>query len=74
MQARAVSLGCILVGLACLIGAIAQLCTGETWGAAGKGRVSRAQEPGQFWTLFAMRSILGPIALAGGIWGLAHGW
>ncbi len=64
----ALAAGCILVGLLCTIGAIHQVMRGETWGATGRGRVYREESPGYFWYLFAMRIVLGPIALGGGIW------
>ncbi|MCC7060781.1 MAG: hypothetical protein IT508_11175 [Burkholderiaceae bacterium] len=71
-QAVAISIACVFVGALCVIGAIDQVRTGETWGATGKGRVYRASEPGYFWYVFAARIVLGPIALAGGLLALQH--
>ena len=62
-QDFAVAVGAVLVGVLCIHGAIAQVRSGETWGATGKGRVFRSEEPGYFWALFAVRIVLGPLAL-----------
>ncbi|MBS0577351.1 MAG: hypothetical protein JSS45_13175 [Proteobacteria bacterium] len=71
-QTTAIALGCVLVGLLCIGGAIQQVRTGETWGATGKGRVYRDQEPGYFWGMFVARVVLGPIAAIGGLVALSH--
>ncbi len=71
-QAVAISAGCILAGALCIVGAVNQLRTGETWGATGRGRIYRASEPGYFWYLFVARSVLGTVALIGGVLALAH--
>lgn len=65
--ALAIAIGCALVGVLCIAGAINQVRTGVTWGGTGKGRVSRAGEPACFWYLFAVRIVLGPIALVAGL-------
>lgn len=67
-QTLALAAGCILVGVLCTVGAIQQVLRGETWGATGRSRVYREQTPVYFWYLFAVRIVLGPIALIGGIW------
>lgn len=59
-QIIAIAVGCMLVGVLCIGGAIQQLRTGETWGATGKGRVVRDEEPGYFWWMFVMRIVFGP--------------
>ena len=41
-------------------------------GATGRDGIYRDQQPGYFWTLFAVRLLLGPLALIGGLRGLAH--
>lgn len=61
-QDVAVALGLVLAGALCIWGAIAQLRSGETWGATGKGRVCRAEEPRYFWYMFTVRIVLGPVA------------
>jgi|GEM_PF-2078721 len=63
--------GCILAGLFCLAGAVRQMQTGETWGATGKGKVFRSEEPGYFIYMFCMRLLIGGISLAAGLffWG-----
>lgn len=68
----AIAIGCMLVGILCIGGAITQVWTGRTWGATGKGRVYRRDEPGYFWGMFVARIVLGPIAWIGGMVGLAH--
>ena len=71
-QAVAISVGCGFAGALCIFGAINQVRTGETWGATGRGRVYRDKDAAYFWAIFAVRIVLGPIALIGGLWGLAH--
>ncbi len=71
-QGVAIATGCAFVGALCVIGAINQMRTGETWGLAGGGRVFRSEQPGYFWFLFAARVVLGPIALIAGLLGLVH--
>lgn len=63
-QQLALRIGAALVGLILLYSAFAQLRTGETHGLAGKGRVSREEEPGYFFMLLAGRIVLG---LAGAV-------
>lgn len=66
-DATAIAFGCAFAGALCIIGAISQVITGVTWGATGKGKVFRAEEPGYFWYMFSVRIILGPIAFIPGI-------
>ncbi len=66
-QGVAISLGCVLVGALCLVGAINQVRTGETRGATGRGRIQRTDAPGYFWYLFVVRVVLGLAALVGGL-------
>ena len=67
LQDTAIAIGATLVGVLCIWGAIAQWRSGETWGATGKGRVYRDEEPTYFWYMFAVRIVLGPIALILGL-------
>jgi hypothetical protein len=66
-QDIAIAIGAALVGVLCIWGAIAQWRSGETRGATGKGRVRRDEEPVYFWYMFAVRIVLGPIALILGL-------
>ena len=72
-QAVAIAIGSAFVGTLCLWGAVVQLRTGETWGARGRpGRVYRDTDPGYFWFLFAVRAVLGAVALILGSAALRH--
>ena len=68
-QNAALLIGCIFVGALCTYGAINQVRRGETWGATGKGRVRRAEEPVYFWYVFLVRMLLGPVLLVLGLLG-----
>ncbi len=70
--AAAILAGCILAGALCVIGAVNQLRTGETWGGTGRSRICRAREPGYFWYLFVVRAVLGTIALVAGLLALGY--
>jgi hypothetical protein len=65
-QTVAIALGCVLAGALCVWGAVSQVSRSETRGASGRRRLYRSQRPGYFWYLFAMRIVLGPIALVMG--------
>lgn len=69
-QSVAIAVGAAFVGALCIWGAIAQWRSGETWGATGKSRVYRDEEPVYFWYMFAVRIVLGPIALILGLYAL----
>lgn len=60
----------VALGAFLTYGAIRQLQTGGTWGATGKGRIRRDEEPGYFWYIFVARIILGPVLMIGGIWSI----
>lgn len=64
------AIGSVGLGALLIYGAVAQVLSGETWGATGKGRVGRDEEPGYFWYLFAARVLLGPSLVALGLWTL----
>ncbi len=66
-QRLALCLGLIFLGLVLIYSAVAQWHKGETYGLAGKGKVSRDEESGYFMMLFVARIILGPIALSCGL-------
>ena len=69
-QKAALLIGCIFVGALCSYGAIDQLRKGETWGATGKGRVRRVEEPVYFWYVFLVRALLGPLLIGLGLFAL----
>lgn len=69
-QQTALAIGSIFVGVLCAYGAVDQLRKGETWGATGKGRVKRAEEPVYFWYMFVVRAVLGPILAVLGVFAL----
>lgn len=71
-QAVAISVGSEFVGALCVIGAINQVRTGETWGLAPSGRLYRGEQPSYFWFLFVARALRGAIALIGGLLALSH--
>lgn len=60
-QQLALGIGSIFIGILCVLGGIGQVFKGETWGATGKSRVRRDDEPLYFWFLFVVRILLGPI-------------
>ena len=68
----AILLGCVLVGMILIWGAVSALRTGTTFSNRGgpAGPITRAGRPGYFWFLFWVRIVLGPIALLGGLAGL----
>ncbi len=67
-QAVALKIGSILVGALLTYGAIDQVRKGETFGATGKGRISRETEPVYFLYMFCVRIVLGLVLLGGGIY------
>jgi hypothetical protein len=66
----ALGIGSVVLGGLLIYGAVSQVLSGETWGATGKGRVRRDEEPAYFWYLFAARVLLGPPLVALGLWSL----
>jgi hypothetical protein len=72
MPTTALRFGLIFVGIVLLVGVVAQLRSGTTYGLAGKGRVRRDEEPGYFLMLLVGRLVLGVASLGGGLlarWG-----
>lgn len=59
IQSAALVAGVLVIGLVLWAGAVVQLVKGETWGATGKGRVSRTASPAYFWYIFIVRLFLG---------------
>ena len=66
----ALAFGSVVLGGLLIYGAVSQVLSGETWGATGKGRVLRDEEPAYFWYLFAARVLLGPSLVILGFWSL----
>jgi hypothetical protein len=69
-QASALAVGSIFVGALCVYGAIDQVRKGATWGATGRGWVTRDESPVYFWYVFLVRALLGPAAIFLGMFAL----
>lgn len=74
-QQRAIAIGCVFVGLILIVSALRSLKTGVTLSGRGgpSGPISRQERPWNFWYYFLARIILGPIAVAGGLY-YAFAW
>lgn len=69
-QQRAIAIGCVFVGLILIASALRSLRTGVTLSGRGgpSGPISRRERPWNFWYYFFARIILGPIAVACGLY------
>ena len=67
LQSVAIRFGAFFVGILLIGGVIRQYRTGETYGATGRGRVSRKTFPTYFTYLAIMRIVVGIGLLVGAI-------
>lgn len=74
LQAFMLPVGCIFVGVVLLWSAVAQLRSGTTRSGRGgpRGPIRRDDNPGVFWFLFVVRTMLGVIALVAGLASLSR--